>query len=112
MGRWAEWDGLAEALGPHALGEVVDLFLTDTAARMGGLGASCAAADFARVLADAHYIKGAAKNFGEGPFVACCQRVEAAARAGDRAQVDAALASLQAAWGALESRLRAARAGL
>mgnify|MGYP003352174356 CR=1 FL=1 len=90
-----------------AFGEIDDdvrdmmrMFVETTAPMLGELEAYAAARDRAAVEDHAHSIKGAARSAGARALAAASEAIEAAARAGDWAEVDLRLATIRPAFDA------------
>ena len=54
----------------------------------------------------AHALKSGSYNVGALQFAACCEAVERAARAGQRAELPALVDELRLAWGPVDAELK------
>src|SRR5262245_13757668 len=58
------------------LGDLVEAFRSDTARRLSNLRNAIATADLSRVRAEAHSIKGSARQMGAEALAVACQEIE------------------------------------
>lgn len=79
-------------------GQFVDLFVGSAPDRMERLGRHAASAEGAPLAEAAHALRGAAGNVGATRLASLCERIESAAKAGDLAAAQEALAALPAVY--------------
>jgi HPt (histidine-containing phosphotransfer) domain-containing protein len=103
---------LTDALGEHAVGDMVRLFLNDAHGRIRAAQDSLSAGDLARVSREAHDLKATAGGFGLAAMRDAAQTLEQAARAGNAAEAGAAMAAVSAAMDRGEAALRERFPGL
>ena len=95
----AQFDHLLDLQGdddPDFIRDLVDLFLVETPRRIREMRAARKANDLRAIAQAAHTVKGAAANFGARAVQTRCQQIEALARAGKLAEMDAVLSGLEA----------------
>ena len=73
---------LQEATGHDFLGEVIDLFCTDTPARLAGLREALAGGDLEKIEQLAHSLKGSSSNVGAVQIEALARQIEERAARG------------------------------
>lgn len=95
--------------GGQFFNELIDIFLTDTPARVEEIRSGLAKADAPGVMRAAHSIKGSAGNFGAGALAQCAYAIEQASRGGDLATAASLEPELAAAFARVQSALEAAR---
>lgn len=92
------------------LREIIEIFLTDTPARMNDMSATLAAQDLAGFSRAAHSIKGSAANLGAVSLKAAAENAESACRV-DLAAGATALDALRAEFVRTRQALEAVRDG-
>ena len=78
--------------------EVLSVFRTDTAERIGRMQEAVDRGDFAAVKAEAHTLKGSSGQVGAAAVSALCRQIEQRAPEGDAATMQELVAQLQKAF--------------
>ena len=93
---------------PALIQELIGLYEADAPERIAALEAAAASGDAARLLAEAHHLKGSLGNLGLVRFAELARRLEAAGREGALEGVEVLLAALPAAHAEGLAALKAA----
>jgi PAS domain S-box-containing protein len=97
--------GLQDEADPHFIGDLIDLFVSETPRRLRDLRAARTAEDTRAFAQLAHTIKGAASNFGGRAMQARCEQLEALARAGRLAEAEEVVSGLDSDFARLVAAL-------
>lgn len=100
----AQLRSLPGTRGPRLIDEVIELFRTETDARLAEIATLAGAQRGEEIGVLAHRLAGSAANLGAAPFQAAARALEDATRAGSWAEVAERRAALEREW----ARLRAA----
>jgi PAS domain S-box-containing protein len=92
--------------GPHALAEVIDVFLQTIPRRLDDLRQAHARADTDSIRALAHSLKGASAQIGARGMADLCVQIEAVVRGGDVAALGDLLTALESDYAVVSSSLR------
>lgn len=95
--------------GGQFLTELIDIFLADTPARMREIAAAIAAGDAPTATRAAHSIKGSAGNFGASALAKVALEMEADAKQGRLAEMQAKTPVLEREFAAVRDALNALR---
>jgi HPt (histidine-containing phosphotransfer) domain-containing protein len=91
--------------------ELIDTFLDDAAQQLESLHGAGEAGDVAAIVRPAHSLKSNSMNVGATVLADQCRALEADARVGQVADMDARIAAVDAEFGAVRDALLAERAG-
>lgn len=95
--------------GGQFFNELIDIFLTDTPARLGEITVGLQKQDAPGVMRAAHSIKGSAGNFGAGSLAKIAYEIEHAARDSKLAEVPALVPTIEAEFARVQAALLALR---
>ena len=89
-----------------ALAELIDLFLESAPEMLARAEAAAADADAARLVREAHALRGSCANFGAHKLQELCTELETLARKGNLGSAPALLVALQAEFGRVSAALQ------
>lgn len=102
-------EDLSRDIGPGALSEILDAYLTDTPSRMELLSPLLGAGDLPSLARCAHSIQGGSSIFGLHDLKQAALEVELAVRQAESHRLSALIGDLQVRYQVLEPILRAVR---
>ena len=105
-------EDLSRDIGPDALSEILDAYLTDTPSRMELLSQLLGAGDLLSLARCAHSIQGGSSIFGLHDLKQVALEVELAVRQGESHRLATLIGDLQARYRVLEPMLRGTRSGI